>query len=121
MLPAMLPKTKQVYREQEDEKKRKYNVRIINVERGTFTPLVFSTFGGMGKEGEAFHRRLAQLIADKRNEKYAHVMGFIRTKLRFAILKSILIAIRGIRGRSNSGELNISQISFNMIPGSLSE
>ena len=34
----------------EQEKKRNYNRRIMNIENGTFTPLVFSVFGGMGKE-----------------------------------------------------------------------
>ena len=33
----------------ENEKKRKYNCRIVDVERGSFTPLVFATNGGMGK------------------------------------------------------------------------
>ena len=33
---------------QENEKKRKYNQRVLDVEMGTFTPLVFGTNGGMG-------------------------------------------------------------------------
>ena len=37
---------KQIYKLHEDEKKRKYAFRII-VENGTFTPLVFTTTGGM--------------------------------------------------------------------------
>ena len=32
-----------MYRRHELEKKRKYNSRVINVEKGTFTPLLFST------------------------------------------------------------------------------
>ena len=86
---------KQIYREQENEKKRQYNDRVINIERATFTPLVFSTFGGMSKECEAYHRRVAQLIARKKDESYANVMGYLRTRIRFAILKSVLISIRG--------------------------
>ena len=39
---------KQLYRQQE-EKKRKYATRVLDVEQGTFTPLVFSTTGGMAK------------------------------------------------------------------------
>ena len=34
---------KQIYKLHEDEKKRKYASRIIEVENGTFTPLVFTT------------------------------------------------------------------------------
>ena len=40
-------KMSQLYRECEQYKKRKYLDRIINTERGTLTPLVFSTTGGM--------------------------------------------------------------------------
>ena len=38
-----------VYRIHENEKKRQYSRRILDVERGTFTPLVFTTTGGVGK------------------------------------------------------------------------
>ena len=53
------------YKKHEGEKKRGYNARVLNVEKATFTPLVFSTHGGMGQEAEAFHKRLATLIAKK--------------------------------------------------------
>jgi len=38
------------YRISESEKKRTHNERIIKVEHGTFTPLVFSATGGVGRE-----------------------------------------------------------------------
>ena len=81
------------------EKKRTFNERIIQVEKGSFTPIVMSTFGGMGSEAERFHKRLAELIAEKRNESYPSVVNYIRTRLRFCLLKSILIGLRGIRGK----------------------
>ena len=40
----------QIYRQNENEKKNLYNERIINVEKSSFTPLVFSTSGGMAPE-----------------------------------------------------------------------
>ena len=40
---------KQMYRSHENEKKNAYNQRVIKVEKATFTPLVFSTTGGMGE------------------------------------------------------------------------
>lgn len=104
-----------VYVQHENEKKRTYNERIIEVEKGTFTPIVMSTTGGMGKEAEKYHQRIAQLIAEKKHETYAHVINYIRTRLRFNLLKSILVAIRGVRGkRSQAGP--ISALSFNLIP-----
>ena len=106
----------QVYKEHENEKKRAYNDRIINVERGTFTPLVFSTAGGMGKEAEVYHKRLAERIAAKRNETYSQVMNFIRTRIRFALLKCTLISIRGVRGRQEPKRDEVADIDFNLIP-----
>ena len=40
----------QIYRQHETEKKRQSACRILEVEQATFTPLVFSTTGGMAVE-----------------------------------------------------------------------
>ena len=40
----------------EREKKRQYNQRIINIDRGVFTPLIFSTTGMIGGECQLFLR-----------------------------------------------------------------
>ena len=50
---------KVVCKEKQQIKKRKYNDRIINVEKSTFTPLVFITTGGMGPKCECLHKCLA--------------------------------------------------------------
>ena len=42
--------TESVLKKHEQEKKRNYNRRVMEIEHGTFTPLVFSVSGGMGKE-----------------------------------------------------------------------
>ena len=105
----------QVYKTHEREKKRDYNNRIIQVENASFSPIVLSTFGGMGEEASRFHNRLAKLIADKRNEYYSHVINFIRTRIRFSLLKSVLISLRGIRGRKDDNLAPISSLSYNLI------
>ena len=43
----------------ENEKKRMYNQRVTDIEEGTFTPLIFTTTGGMGEECEKYHGRLS--------------------------------------------------------------
>ena len=96
------------------KKKRNYNERVLQVERGSFTPIVGSTFGGWGKEAERHHRRIATLIAAKKNEEYADVISHIRTRLRFSLLRSILTAIRGVRGKSRPAE-PLSSVAFNLI------
>ena len=115
--PTNRPKSlRQIYKEQEREKKRKYNERVIEVEKASFVPLVFTTSGGMSPECEKFNKRLAELIATKRNESYADVISYIRKKLRFSLLKATLVALRGYRGKKPpSGSINISEVEFNLV------
>ena len=46
----------QIYRIHENEKKRLHSKRVLDIEHGTFTPLVFTTTGRMGKECLMFHK-----------------------------------------------------------------
>ena len=105
-----------LYETHEKEKMRKYNSRVITVEKGTFTPLVYTTFGGCGPQATSYHKRLAELISRKRNEDYHHVINYIRVKVRFAILRSVFIAVRGERGRKTTSSQPISSTAFNLIP-----
>ena len=65
----------QLYIQQEREKKRMYNDRILQVEKGSFSPLIFSTTGGMGPESTRFHKRVAELISVKRGEQYCDTVS----------------------------------------------
>ena len=56
----------QIYSKRENEKKQKYAERILQIEQGTFAPLIFTTTGGMAPECQMFHSRLAELIATKK-------------------------------------------------------
>ena len=87
----------QLYNSHENEKKRTYNDRIINVEHATFTPLVFSTSGGESPECLRFHKRLASLLCIRRGEPYSETITYIRRRLRFCILRTTLISLRGFR------------------------
>ena len=86
-----------LYSTHEREKKRAYNDRVIQVEHATFTPLVFSTSGGEAPECKKYHQRLATLISLKRREKYSETIAYICRKVRFCMLRTTLIAIRGFR------------------------
>ena len=61
----------QIYKLHENDKKRLYSSRVLDVERGTFTPLVFTTTGGMSDECQRYHSRLAELLTVKKQENYA--------------------------------------------------
>ena len=108
-----------LYKTHEQEKMRKYNSRVITVEKGTFTPLVYTTFGGWSPQAASYHKRLAELISKKRNEEYHHVMNHIRTKVRFSLLRSVLVAVRGERGRKTAAPQPLCSTSFNLIPQAL--
>ena len=73
-----------------------YNDRILNVEKATFLPLVLATTGGMGPKCARMNKRIAELISEKKGEKYGQVMQYIRTQLRFALIRCTLVAIRGV-------------------------
>ena len=106
----------QIYRLNEQEKKRQYNERVMSIEKGTFTPLVLTTTGGMSNECTALFRRVAGLMARKSKDKYADVLRHIRVRTRVALLKSTLIALRGFRGKPQNREDPIEDITFSMIP-----
>ena len=74
----------------EAEKKSKYASRVINTERASFIPLVFTTSATTAPECNKFHKRIAELIANKRKEQYSKVLSYIRTRISFTMLKSIL-------------------------------
>ena len=106
-----------LYRRNEAEKVKLYGDRVRQVEKGVFIPLVFLTSGGIGPECHRFLKRLADLIARKTGEDYAHVISFVRTILRFCLLKSTLVALRGIRGQYRAQDpIETGDIAFNLIP-----
>ena len=91
-------------------KKRQYGDRILQIENGSFTPLVFDTHGGMGKECVTFYKRLAEMIAEKKCVKLPLVTNDIRTKIAFSLLRSTIRCIRGSKSshsNHNSYNLNI--------------
>ena len=92
-----------VYRRHEQAKKWEYGQRIREVERGVFTPLVLSTTGGMGREATTFYKRLADMIAQKRQHPYPAVMGWLRCRLSFASLRASIMCIRGSRSSFHRG------------------
>lgn len=97
-------------KQHENKKKREYGQRVREIERGSFTPLVLTTTGGMGKEATAFYKRLASLISEARNEPYSAVMSWVRCRLSFALLRSCILCIRGSRARKR--EVDVPSISL---------
>jgi len=62
-------------------------------------------------------QKAGRKIAEKRRELYASVITYIRTKIRFALLRSTLAAIRGFQGKQSDVHLqDLTDIDFSLIP-----
>ena len=86
-----------IYETHEKEKKRKYGQRVMNIEHGTFTPLVYGINGGMGKECDIFHKHVADKMERRTGERYEKIISYIRCKISFLVLRAALMCIRGSR------------------------
>ena len=86
-----------VYRSQEREKRRAYCQRISEVELGSFTPLVFSSTGGVAKEASIFYKRLASRLSEKWEQSYSITLNWIRVSLGFSLVRSAIQCFRGAR------------------------
>ena len=98
-----------MYRSHERQKKRKYNARIIEVEKGTFTPVVFSCSGVAAPEASRLLKTIALKRAAKRDEKYCTTINFIRRRIAFDVLRTCLLSFRGKRD-SATGVLPIEDL-----------
>ena len=85
------------FRSHDREKRRAYEQRVREVERGSFTPLIFSALGGISRATEITYKRLASLLATKKDEHYNAVISLIRCRLNFSLLRSAIMCIRGSR------------------------
>ena len=109
---------KAAHKSNENMKKRLYAERIINVEHGTFTPLVFSCLGGMSVECAHFFNRLADKLSEKRDITTSQGRTWVRTKLNFCLLRSTHLCIRGSRTRK---QFSTDSLADTDIPKSMVE
>ena len=86
-----------VYRKHQQEKRCHYEQRVREVEHASFTPLVMSTTGGMGRAATTFYKHLAAMISEKRGTDYSQTISWIRCKLSYALLRASIMSIRGAR------------------------
>jgi hypothetical protein len=76
----------------------------------------------MGQACDTMNKRLAGRIAERKGESYAHVINHFRTRLRFSLLRGILMSLTAERSKNyqpkdkNAGDYNFYETSFNTIP-----
>jgi len=85
----------------EIEKKRKYSAACCE-RRAHFTPLCFSVDGLTGGEASSFIRRLASGLAVRWDKNYSNVLGWVRARLGFALVRATVLCLRGSRTRWRS-------------------
>ena len=95
------------FKRNEREKMRQYDQRVHEIEFGTFTPLVFSTNGGSGPLATVVYKRIAMLMSQKLGKPYSQVMNFIRCRLSFSLIRSIVRCLRGTRVSRHTDSYNI--------------
>ena len=101
------------HKRNEQAKKREYDERIREVEQGTFTPLVFTSSGGMAPQAITFYAHLAQQLSEKKKQSKSSVVAWMRCRLSFSLLRSAILCIRGTRSKppayTNVGDLDFEE------------
>ena len=88
---------KTLYHEGEQQKDREYKARINQVEQADFTPLVFTTAGGMAPRMQLFLKRISLLMSEQQDLANSVVSGWLRCRFSFALLRTTLVCLRGTR------------------------
>ena len=105
------------FRDNEDEKRRNYGNRVLQIKNRSFTHLVFAVNGGMGKECIWLYKRLAEMIADKPKAPISIVKYSIRTFICFSLLISMIRCLKGSRSPrySHTKDIDIKVNTFKLI------
>ena len=83
------------YRCHERVKVREYEQRVHEIERASFTPLVFSPTGGMAPRAKVFYEKLSDLLAIQRKDKYSGMIALVRAMLNFSLLRDEIASLWG--------------------------
>ena len=97
---------------------------MLQTEKGSFVPVVLITSGGMGPACKDMLKRLAQKITAKRGESYPHIINHLRTRIRFSLLRGVLVAITGERGTPTNSKAkedrDMYNVNYNLVPERMS-
>ena len=96
-----------LYRRQEQLKRNAYEERVRQVEKASFVPLVFTTSGSASPAATVVLIRLAARLAEARDLSYSTVMGWLRCRLSFCLLRCAVMCFRGSRSRRTTALENV--------------
>ena len=91
--------------EQQKSRRDAFKKRVVQAKKGSFEPLINSTSGRMGPVCNVFIKREMDKLAHYKNKTVSIMTIHVRKRLRFEILRSTVIALRGLRGKSDESFL----------------
>ena len=103
---------KQIYVHHENEKKKEYNARVMIVEKGCFTPILFYTTGGMADQADKFLKKHAKKLACKRSATYSKMASFVQKRLKLDLPETILML--GFRGKPSSEAASLKNLDIHL-------
>ena len=103
-----------MYTSHQKEKKTEYGPRAREVKKATLTAAVMSISGGMGKEMNMLVRQIATKLSFKRGERYSDTLGCVRRRIRFDLLRTCVISLRGFKKTATPD--SIRDLDFNFRP-----
>ena len=112
-------KLENAFTNNEREKKRAYNQRVIDIEHGSFNPLVFTPYGGSGREAERFIRELSAKLSEKKDIPLSQIVYWLRTKLSFHLTRSAVLCIRGSRAIKSNVTADLSEVQITNVVGKI--
>ncbi len=74
----------------------------------------FQYYWGMGTEADVFLKQLAQKISRKKDMPYSKVISFIRRRMRFDLVRTTMIALRGFRGKAHQTPEKIQDLDIHL-------
>ena len=86
-----------LYQKNEREKRHAYKQRVQEVEYALFTPLVIAATGGCPYYFNLLQETSKHMGREARTAIDSIIMKLIRTRLFFSLLRSSILAIRGLR------------------------
>ena len=67
-------------------------------------------------EAQILIKRIAERMSRKTDQRYSDTISFIRKRLRFDLLKTTIIALRGHRGKYAAVSKEIKELDLNLEP-----
>ena len=95
------------------------------MEHASFTPLIITIYGAVGIECRTFVSKFSEFLAIKRDLPKSTVTSWVRTKISFALIRSMLISLRGsrlIKSRTMAiNDIDVQEIRTKKSKGTLSK